>query len=389
MPATTPITEARQTVARLAAAGHLAYWVGGCVRDFLLGREPKDFDIATAAQPQEVLALFPGSEMVGAHFGVALLPNGIEVATFRSEASYFDGRHPGEVRFETDPRLDAARRDFTINALYYDPLHEQVHDFVGGRADLSAGIIRAIGNPSARFAEDHLRLLRAVRFAARFHYAIEPDTLAAMRAAAPLLPRISGERILAEMNRMLSGPNLPIVWRYLDEAGLWRSLAPDSPAGGRLARLRSPVSTALGWAALLEAHPRPHLVYHLCRFSASLRAHCAELLAQEPSLANAPNLSTPGLKRLLRQPTFPEHLELHRATHGESPAWQYLVDAERRWQPAELWPPPLLTGVDLITLGLKPGPLFRNILEQLEDAQLEQRISTREEALALVRQLSL
>lgn len=388
MPATTPITEARQTVARLAAAGHLAYWVGGCVRDLLLGREPKDFDIATAAQPQEVLALFPGSELVGAHFGVVLLPNGIEVATFRSEAGYVDGRRPGEVRFETSPRLDAARRDFTINALYYDPLQERVHDFVGGRADLSAGIIRAIGNPSARFAEDHLRLLRAVRFAARFQYTIEPGTLAAMRAAAPLLPRISGERILAEMNRMLSGPNLPIVWLYLDEAGLWRSLAPDSPAGGRLARLRSPVSTALGWAALLEAHPRPQLVYQLCRFPASLRAHCAELLAQEPALANATNLSTPALKRLLRQPTFPEHLELHRATYGESPAWQYLLEAERRWQSAELWPPPLLTGADLIALGLKPGPLFGNILEQLEDAQLEQRISTREEALALVRRLS-
>lgn len=388
MPAPTPIEEARQAVARLTDAGHVAYWVGGCVRDFLLGREPKDFDIATAACPDAVLALFPGSQLVGAHFGVVLLPNGIEVATFRSEGQYSDGRHPSEVRFETDPRLDAARRDFTINALYFDPLREQVLDFVGGRADLSAGIIRAIGNPAARFAEDHLRLLRAVRFAARFDYTIEPNTLAAMQSAAPRLPRISGERILAEMNRMLAGPNLPTVWRYLWEAGLWRSLAPESPAGGRLARLRAPVSAALGWAALLEAHPHPQTVYRLCRFSATLRAHCADLLQHEAMLASAPALSIPALKRLLRQPTFPEHLELHRATHGESTAWQFLVDAERRWQPADLWPAPLLTGADLIALGLPPGPLFRQILEQLEDAQLDRRITTREAALALAQQFS-
>ncbi len=374
---------AREIVQQLVAAGHSAFWVGGCVRDFLLGLVPKDYDVATSAHPEQVLALFPGSELVGAHFGVVLLPGGMEVATYRSEKNYEDGRHPGDVRFEKDPELDAARRDFTINALYYDPLREEVYDFTGGRKDLEQGIIRAIGDPPLRFREDHLRLLRAIRFAARFGYTIEPQTLEAMNQSAASIRRIAAERIHDEMRLILRGPNLDLVWQYLEKTTLWRQLVPQAPAGGRLARLRPPSSTALGWAALLEGHPSPQTVFEDYRFSQEERTHCRQLLETEPLLGSASGLPLPQLKRLVRGPLFREQMELHRATYGESPVWLYLLDRSSAWSHEELWPSPLLDGRDLIAQGLTPGPSFSTILERIENAQLAGEISTREEALKL------
>lgn len=378
-----PRNLALHIVRNLTAAGYVAYWVGGCVRDQLLGLAPKDYDVATAAPPEVVLRLFAGATLVGASFGVVLVPGGVEVATFRSEMNYTDGRRPEHVSYETDPALDAARRDFTINALYYDPLTDKVIDFTGGQVDLAAGLIRAIGNPRERFAEDHLRLLRAVRFAARFRYTIEPATLDALREMAPLIRRIAGERLHDEMRRIFTGPNLDLAWTFLNTTGLWQQLVPDAPDGERLARLQGPVSAALGWAALLRQIEEPRKVFQAFRFSREEAEQCEDLLQCESWFHRASQLTTAELKRFIRRTNFSEHLDLHRATHGETPAYQHLRELQQQWSADQLFPAPLLNGEDLIALGLSPGPRFRQILNELEDAQLEDRIQTREEAVRL------
>ncbi len=374
---------ALRIVERLRNAGHVSYWVGGCVRDQLLGLEPKDFDVATSARPEEVLRLFPASQLVGASFGVVLHDGGVEIATFRSERNYRDGRRPEEVRYETEAALDATRRDFTINALFYDPLRDEVLDFVGGRGDLSAGIIRAIGDPYVRFGEDHLRLLRAVRFAARFSYEIEEQTLAAMIQMAPLVVKIASERLHDEMRRMLTGPHLDQAWKYLQETGLLSQLIPEVQAGARLVRLQGPVSVTLGWAALLEGTADARPVYRRFRFSEEEKLACADLLASEGRFLAIQQLTTSELKRFLRRPRIEDHLELHRATFGQTRAFQFAVDKLNEWGPEDLSPKPLIDGRDLIALGIQPGPRFREILTRIEDAQLEGMVKSREEALQL------
>jgi len=374
---------ARRIVRDLADAGHLAYWVGGCVRDQLLGLTPKDYDVATSAPPEVALQLFPGSTLVGESFGVVLVPGGVEVATFRSEMNYHDGRRPSHVQYETDPSLDAARRDFTINALYYDPLKDEVIDFTGGRNDIANRLVRAIGDPHERFAEDHLRLLRSVRFAARFDYRIEAVTLDALIAMAPQIRRIAPERLHDEMRRILTGPNLELAWHYLDISGLWKQLVPESNHGERLARLTGPVSVALGWAALIEGVTRPQDIYRRFRFSRQEAEGCQDLLENEQCFTRLEEMSVVSMKRFVRKSNFEEHLELHRASYGESVAFSALAAMRQQWSKDELWPPPLLNGEDLIGLGLEPGPAFRQILNALEDAQLEGRVQTREEAVRL------
>jgi poly(A) polymerase len=217
---------AEEIVRKLRSKGHSAYFVGGCVRDLLLGKTAKDFDIATDATPPQVLEIYPEAQQVGAHFGVVLVDS-VEVATFRSDYGYSDGRHPGEVRYETNPIFDAARRDFTINALFLDPETDEILDFVAGRDDLQEGIIRAIGNPSDRFREDYLRMLRAVRFAARLGFTIEPSTASAIRELSRLAPAIAAERVRDELVRILTEGGARRGFEMMDELGLLDHLLPE------------------------------------------------------------------------------------------------------------------------------------------------------------------
>ena len=374
---------ARRIVERLQGAGHTAYWVGGCVRDQLMGHTPKDFDVATSARPEEVLSLFPRAQLVGASFGVVLHEGGVEIATFRSEGKYRDGRRPEEVRYETEAALDATRRDFTINAIFHDPIRDETIDFVGGRADLAAGVLRAIGDPRVRFNEDHLRLLRAVRFAARFGYTIEAQTHAAMLEMAPLIVKIAGERLHDEMRRILTGPNLDLAWQHLAETGLLREMLPEAKAGSRLTRLSGTVRVTLAWAALLEGVVNASPVYRRFRFSDEERHECSDLLANESQFHLLQQLGLSDLKRFLRRNNIGDHLELHRATYGETEAYRFASQKLKDWGPEVLSPQPLIDGRDLIALGLEPGPRFSQILRQVEDAQLEGRIQSKAEALQL------
>lgn len=418
---------AREILSQLRRAGHQAYFVGGCVRDLLLHREPKDYDIATDAHPDRVLALFPGGLPVGAHFGVVLVA-GVEVATFRSDGAYADGRRPEQVHYETSPEADARRRDFTINGLFLDPESGDVLDYVGGRDDLLAGRIRAIGDPAARFAEDHLRLLRAVRFAARFRYSIEPATLAAMRLQAPRIATTAAERVRDELNRILTEGGARYGFELLDQTGLLVEVLPEiwalkgvaqppefHPEGDvwihtllMLEAMRAP-SLTLAWGVLLHdvAKPPTFRVTDRIRFDGhvELGARMAvqiltrlrhslddieqvrALVAHHLDWMNVRQMRASTLKRFLRLDRFDEHLELHRldclSSHRRLENYEFVRAQLAALPTEELRPPRLVTGADLIAAGLSPGPEFRRILDSIEDAQLEGRVSTRDEALAL------
>jgi tRNA nucleotidyltransferase/poly(A) polymerase len=422
----------------LQGAGHLAYWVGGCVRDLILEREPSDFDIATAATPPQILALFPHSKLVGASFGVVLVTDpqsgeNIEVATFRSESAYHDGRHPSEVRYETDPRLDASRRDFTINSLFLDPVTNTLLDHFGGQADLQAGILRAIGEPRRRFEEDHLRLLRAVRFAARFGFQIEPQTFAAIQELAPKIKLISAERIRDELTRTLTegGPGRGL--RLLDSTSLIAHVLPEvkdlqgveqppehHPEGDvwnhtllMLDLLHPPVPTTLAWGVLLHDIGKPatqtitdrirfngHVeaglriaapILDRLRFSSDDKAQILALVENHMRFMEVRAMRESTRKRFLRLPAFDEHLELHRvdcmSSNRRTENYEFVQEQLATLPPESLRPAPLLTGADLIAAGLAPGPRFRELLTQIQDAQLEGRIQTQEEASALLQTL--
>lgn len=410
-----------------------AFLVGGCVRDRFLGIVPKDYDVSTDAQPFQLLELFPGAQTVGAHFGVILVRRGnavqVEVSTFRSEGLYTDGRRPDEVYFEKDPALDAQRRDFTINGLFEDPIAHQIYDYVGGKADLQAGIIRAIGNPEQRFAEDHLRMLRAVRFAARLHFQIEGNTLRAIQKLAPQICRISAERIREELTRILTEGGARYGFELLDETGLLFHLLPEvkafqgvqqppqyHPEGDvwthvlmMLEQLRRPSHT-LAWAVLLHdvGKPPTFRVADRIRFDghaevgavmarkrlSQLKAsneeieQVAALVANHMRFKDVQQMRVSTLKRFLCLPHFDEHLELHRldclASNGYTEAYKFIKEQLSQLQEDELRPPRLLTGDDLIEAGYRPGPQFGPALEAVETAQLEGEISTRAEALKLV-----
>lgn len=424
---------ARAIAGLLRQAGHQAWLVGGCVRDQLLGRPLSDIDLTTSATPAEVLRLFPGSSAVGAHFGVVLVKRGdcqIEVATYRSEGSYADGRHPGEVRFETDVRRDLARRDFTINALLADPFTGDVVDLAGGRADLDARLIRAIGEPAERFAEDHLRLLRAVRFAARLGFTIEPATFAAIRRLAPDILRISTERIRDELTRILIEGGARRGLELLDATGLLAVLLPEvqlmhgvqqpaqyHPEGdvwvhtlGLLERLENP-SLELALAALLHDVGKPSTqtfedrirfnghdevgarmtreILARLKYPNEVIDSVVALVAQHMMFKDSPHMTESRFRRFVRQPGFDTLLELHRldllASERPLDAFE-TMRARRAAIPAEqLRPTPLANGDDLIALGATPGPRFGAILRQLEDEQLEGRIHTREDAIEFLK----
>ncbi len=430
----TPAELARRIVETLRAAGHRAWLVGGCVRDRLLGREADDYDVATDARPERIMELFPASGRVGAHFGVVLVRAGgseVEVATFRSERAYSDGRHPDAVEFETDPKRDALRRDFTVNALFQDPFTGEVLDYVGGQDDIRSRVIRAIGDPAERFAEDRLRLLRAVRFAARLGFAIEPATMEAIRRAHHLILTVSAERIRDELVRILTEGGARRGFELLDETGLLQDLLPEvaamkgveqppeyHPEGDvwvhtllLLERLERPTPT-LALGALLHDVGKPptfrvagrirfdgHVeagvelarnILERLRFSNHKIAQVLALVANHMRFKDAPNMRASTLKRFMRLPRFAEHLELHRldclASNGRLDTWRMVKSRYDQMAPEDLKPPPLIRGDDLIAEGYTPGPAFGRMLAAVEDAQLEGRIATREEALALLRE---
>lgn len=438
---------AEAIVGKLRGEGYDAYFAGGCVRDLLLGRVPKDFDVATSARPDVVLDLFPRTFAVGAHFGVVLVADEIdgeeivtEVATFRSDGAYSDGRRPDEVRFSDSAEEDVVRRDFTINGMLLDPqtldetgdFAQATLDFVGGRADLAAGIVRAIGNAETRFAEDKLRMLRAVRFAARFEFVIEPVTEAAIRKHAEGIVQVSCERIRDELTRMLTEGHARRAFELLDQTGLLKQVLPEidrlhgveqppqyHPEGDvwihtllLLEKLPEGVSPTLAWGALLHDVGKPatferapdrirfnghvevgvRIAAEICRrlrFSNEETAQILSLVENHMRFGDVERMKESTLKRFFRLPRFPEHLELHRidclSSHEDLTLYDY---AKRRYEAVpeeEVRPKLLVTGEDLIAAGYRPGPRFKEILAAAEDAQLEGHIMSKDEGLAFVR----
>jgi tRNA nucleotidyltransferase/poly(A) polymerase len=429
-------TGAIEIAAELRSRGFQAWLVGGCVRDLVLGREPQDYDISTDARPDDLLRLFPRSQLVGAQFGVVLV-DGVEVATFRSDHAYADGRHPEGVTFETDPRQDVLRRDFTINALLLDPavlnssspLYSAVVDYIDGLSDLRAGIIRAIGDPGLRFEEDHLRMLRAIRFAARFNFQIEPGTMAAIQELHSQILRVSPERVRDELVRILTEGGARRGFELLDDSRLLRDILPEVAAMKGVAQppefhpegdvwthtlimlegLRSP-SAALALGVLLHDVGKPgtfriadrirfdgHVelgeriareILNRLRFSNAEIDQVIALIANHMRFSHVHQMRESTLKRMLRLNRFDEHLELHRldcaSSHGHFDNYEFAKTKFEQSAPEELRPARLVTGADLIAAGYSPGPDFSRMLEVAEDAQLEARIHSKEEGLELV-----
>lgn len=399
-----------------------------------MGTPPKDYDVATDARPEQVLEYFPRSDRVGAHFGVVLIHDEaggqVEVATFRSDFSYSDGRRPDRVAFETEPKEDALRRDFTINALFEDPTTGEVLDYAGGREDLHSGTIRAIGDAERRFLEDHLRMLRAVRFAARLRFSIEPATLAAIRNLAELASDISAERVRGELIRILTEGQAKRGMELLEETGLLRVILPEvkalqgveqpphyHPEGDvwthtlMMLDLVERPSPALAMGILLHDIGKPatfrvaerirfdgHVeagveiacgILERLRFSRADTDEILALIANHMRFKDVMQMKPSTLKRFLRLANFDEHLELHRvdclASNGNLSGWEYAKEHLSSLPADELRPTRLLTGEDLIAEGYRPGPAFGQALEAVETAQLDGQIRTKDEALDIAR----
>lgn len=426
---------AREVAARLRERGHIAYFAGGCVRDMVRDLIPKDYDIVTDARPEVVQTLFPRTFAVGAHFGVIIVvENGFqfEVATFRSDDAYIDGRHPSAVHFSS-PEEDAQRRDFTINGMFYDPVAEKVIDFVGGRVDIDAKLVRAIGDPARRFTEDRLRMLRAVRFATTLDYEIDKSTWEALVAHASSINQISAERIRDELIRIFMSANRVRGWDLLDSSGLMRAILPEldamkgvlqpeqfHPEGDVFVHTRlmlhllpQKVSVPLVFAVLFHDVAKPvtatvdktgrirfnehdrigaqmtEAVMRRLRFSGAEIEGTVEMVRQHMVFKDAPNMRVAKLKRFMARPTFDEELELHRvdceSSHRMLDNYKFLLAKREEFANEPIIPPPLMRGDDLIALGLKPGPKFGEILEAVETRQLEGTLRTREEALEWVK----
>jgi poly(A) polymerase len=429
---------ALEVAAGLAAAGHLALLAGGCVRDRLLGGEPDDFDIATSASPPEVTSIFPHANLVGAHFGVVIVKHGgqhIEVATFRTDGSYGDGRRPDRVEFST-PEEDAKRRDFTINGLFEDPVDGRVIDHVGGLEDLTAKRLRAIGDPGARFREDALRLMRAVRFATRLGFEIEPATHAAIVGCAGLLGNISPERIRDEFSRILTGPDRRRGVELLVDTGLMRHIAPEvydligcdqppefHPEGDvyvhtmiMLELLDPAASLDLCLAVLLHDIAKPatrtvdedtgrprfnghdrvgeemaEVILRRLRYPNDVVEQVKFMVGRHMTFMHVQQMRTAKVRRFMGVPTFEKEMELHRvdcaSSNGFTDNYEFLRAKEHEFANEPIMPPPLVNGRDLIDRGLKPGPRFREILDEIQTEQLEGRIADRTQALALLENL--
>ena len=420
---------------RIGAAGYCALLAGGCVRDRLLGGEPDDYDVVTSATPAEVSSIFPRSNLVGAHFGVVIVKHSghhVEVATFRTDGSYLDGRRPDQVEFST-PEEDAQRRDFTINGLFEDPMDGRVIDYVGGLEDLECRILRAIGNPEARFREDALRLMRAVRFATRLGFEIEPQTHKALGTCADLLGKISVERIRDEFSRILTGPDRRRGVELLVDTGLMRHIVPEvydligceqppefHPEGDvythtmiMLELLDSAAPIDLCLAVLLHdiAKPatrtveedtgRPRFNGHdklgaemagtilrRLRYPNEVIDNAGFMVGRHMQFMHVRQMRVAKVRRFMGAPTFQKEMELHRvdcaSSNGFTDNYEFLREKEREFASEPILPPPLVTGRDLIERGLKPGPRFREILDYLQNEQLEGRVREREVALEML-----
>jgi poly(A) polymerase len=429
---------ARDLVARLQRVGYTAYFAGGCVRDQLLGVEAKDYDIATSARPDEVQRLFPRvTDLTGKSFGVVRVmveEQPYEVATFRQDGLYKDGRHPESVRFATAEE-DAQRRDFTINGLFFDPVAERLIDYVGGEADLRAGIIRAIGNPADRFAEDQLRLLRAIRFATRLIFKIEPKTWEAIRAGASSIRTISAERIRDELNRIFIASKPELGLDLLDRSGLLAEVLPDiaamhgveqppqfHPEGDvyahvrlMLTRIEQPnLELALG-VLLHDVGKKPtsktdengrirfnehesvgaemaEQIMTGLRYDNKTIQTVRELVQHHMQFKDVPKMKASTLKRMMARPTFPLELELHRidcaSSHGDLTHYDFLKHQLETMSAEEIDPPSFISGRDLLAMGLPPGKVVGRILEAVRVAQLEGTVQTRAEALAMARKMA-
>lgn len=423
---------ATEMVRRLRDEGFQAYLVGGCVRDLVMGREPKDYDIATDATPEQVVALYPESVTVGAQFGVVIVlheAGNVEVATFRSDGRYADGRHPTEVRFAKTPQEDVRRRDFTINGLLFDPASDEVLDYVGGQADIRARRIRTIGDPIERFHEDRLRMLRAARFAARFGFTLDAAAKDAIVKLAPQIHDVSHERVRDEIVKILTEGRARRGFELLDETSLLKEVLPEikalqgvqqppefHPEGDvwvhtlmMLDGLRAPSST-LALGVLLHDVGKPptfsvrerirfdnhvevgaKMAEEICgglRLSTHETERVVELVRHHLRFKDFPHMKRSTQLRFLRMEGFEEHLELHRldclASHGDLTNYEMARKLLEETPPEEIKPTPLIRGDDLIARGYTPGPIFKRMLQAVEDAQLEGRLHTRQDALRLI-----
>lgn len=424
-------TVATAVVERLQQAGFEAYWVGGCVRDRLLGREPGDYDIVTAARPGQIEELFRKTIPVGRQFGIIVVveeQHQFQVATFRAEADYEDGRRPGTITF-ADAKADALRRDFTVNGLFYDPIRQQLQDWVGGQRDLAAKVIRTIGEPAERFAEDHLRLLRAVRFAAQLGFEIEANTMSELKRNAEKIRRISAERVREELLKLLSPPHASRGLELLRESSLLDHVLPEiaatvtceqspdyHPEGSvfkhlllMLSLLPGDADPLLSWSVLLHDVAKP-VTATKDHVSGSIHFYGHERIGAEMSkeilerlrfpkkeietvvqavrchmqFKDAPQMRKATLRRLLMRPTFPLELELHRldclGSHGQLDIYNFLREEEKKLGEKPALRPPLLTGDDLIKMGLSPGPELGSLLAEIRERQLQDELQTPDEA---------
>ena len=431
---------ALEVLKELRRHGYTAYFVGGCVRDLLLGISPQDYDIATSAHPDQVISLFPNTIAVGAQFGVMLVvvgnndgskPIHVEVATYRSDVGYSDGRHPDAVRYSETAEEDVQRRDFTVNGLLLDPISNEVLDYVGGSSDLELKTIRTIGDPRLRFREDKLRMMRAVRFAARLRYQIESGTLNAIRELARNIHQVSRERIRDELDKMLTEGHARQCFELLDATGLLVEVLPEvsalkgveqppqyHPEGDvwvhtllLLEGLEKGCSNSLAWGVLLHDVGKPptfrvapdrirfdqhaevgtRMAEEICRrlrFPNDTTEQVSTLVANHMRFGDVKKMKESTLKRFMRLPAFDEHLELHRldcsASHQDLSLYEFVREKLENTPEAEIRPAPLITGKDLIAHGWKPGPQFHTVLQAVEDAQLEGVLHTHEEAISFV-----
>ncbi len=427
---------AHATITRLCEGGHTAYYAGGCVRDILLGIEPKDYDIATSATPDEVQAIFPHSNAIGVHFGVILVQiegYSFEIATFRHDGCYHDGRHPDQVTFST-PEDDAARRDFTVNGLFQDPSNDNIIDYVEGKRDIKAKRLRAIGNPSERFQEDALRLMRAIRFATTLGFTIEPSTWTAICQHADLLGQISAERIRDEFNLIMTSARRAHGLELLTESGLMRHIIPEiyaligceqppqwHPEGDVFTHTRIMLDMLTGdppkelaLAVLLHDIGKPptysydqdadrirfnghdrvgtemaEKILQRLKYSKQTTEDVCAMVANHMNFMNVQKMRTAKVKRFMARPTFEQEMELHRvdcaSSNGFTENYDFLRSKEQEFAAEPLIPPPLINGKDLIAMGMRPGPEFSDILTLIQTEQLEGSINSREQALEYTR----
>lgn len=425
-----------RTIQRLHDAGHTALLAGGCVRDRLLKKEPKDYDVATSARPEQVIRLFPGSLTVGAHFGVVIVREGdhqIEVATFRQDGAYADGRHPESVTFST-PEMDAQRRDFTVNGLFEDPIRGEIIDYVGGEADLNAKVLRAIGDPVQRFEEDHLRLMRAVRFATVLGFEIEARTWDAVRSLARKIRQVSMERLRDEFSKTMLHPNRVRGFDLMVESGLMKNLLPEilvlqgceqppqfHPEGDvfvhtrlMLSLLPEECSLSLVLSVLLHDIAKPATktvdengrirfnghdmvgarmtdnILRRMKYPNHVVESTVEAVANHMVFKDVPKMRVAKLKRFMARPGFDDEMSLHRVDclgcHGFLDNYEFLLAKREEFANEPLIPPRLINGGDLIAMGWKPSPLLGAVLDAVQTLQLEGKLTTREEALDWVRE---